>query len=122
MFKKGTKLANMTHSVIARRSCGKIITEKTYWKRVVLPNALYGVNILDLSKNRIRKVTENIKWSNIDQDQGQQDMKIPALRDVGAMTTINRITERQWKYLSCFERWECTIERDGKGNNGTRHN
>lgn len=37
----------------------------------------------------------------------------------------NTITEGQWKYLRkyslCFERSECIIERDGKGNNGTRH-
>lgn len=53
-------MSNMTNSVI-ERSCHRTLIGKTYWKAVVVPNILYGVETINMNENEIERIqrTEN---------------------------------------------------------------
>ena len=45
----------MTNSII-EKSCHRVMMGKTYWKGVVLPSALYGVEVIDMKGEEIDKL------------------------------------------------------------------
>ena len=45
----------MTNSVI-EKSCHRVMMGKTYWKGVVLPNALNGAKVIDMKGEEIDKL------------------------------------------------------------------
>ena len=50
-------LSVMTNSVI-EKSCHRVMMCNTYWKGVVLPSALYGVEVMDMKGEGIDKLQE----------------------------------------------------------------
>ena len=55
MMKKIKRLSVMTNSVI-EKSCHWVMMGKTYWKGVVLPSVLYGVEEIDMKGEEIDKL------------------------------------------------------------------
>ena len=57
IMKKKTikRLSVMTNSVI-EKSCHRVMMGKTYWKGVVLPSALYRVEVIDMKGEEIDKL------------------------------------------------------------------
>ena len=55
MMKKAPKMANLAHRIISR-SCNKLIIGKTFWKSLVLPGILYGVNIITLTEKEVNQL------------------------------------------------------------------
>ena len=56
IIEKARKLANITCPVI-NKSCSRILIGKTFWKNIALPTILYGINIMDVTKQM--ETTEN---------------------------------------------------------------
>ena len=54
-IKKAKELASMIMSVIARSS-NKLLIGKTYWKSVVLPDVLYGAEIIPFTKSELNDI------------------------------------------------------------------
>ena len=54
-MKKIKRLSVMTNSVI-EKSCHRVMMGKTYWKRVMLPSALYGAEVIDMKLEEIEKL------------------------------------------------------------------
>ena len=65
-IKKAKELACMIMSVIARSS-NKLLIGKTYWKSVVLPDVLYGAEIIPFTKSELNDIqrAENIAFRQI---------------------------------------------------------
>ena len=55
MKKKIKRLSVMTNSVI-EKSCHRVMIGQTYWKGVVSPSALYGVEVIDMKGEEIDKL------------------------------------------------------------------
>ena len=65
-IKKAKELASMIMSVIARSS-NKLLIGKTYWKSVVLPEVMYGAEIIPFTKSELNEIqrAENIAFRQI---------------------------------------------------------
>ncbi|CAL4081846.1 unnamed protein product [Meganyctiphanes norvegica] len=63
---KARKLANITYSVISR-SCNKILIGKTFWKCVVVPSLLHGIEVINYTNTEINKlqIIENSVYRKI---------------------------------------------------------
>lgn len=55
MIEKAQRLANLTFSVIGK-SCNKLLIGKTFWKNIVLPSVLHGINVVNLNVSEIKKL------------------------------------------------------------------
>lgn len=66
MLEKAKRLSKMTFSVI-EKSCHKVIIGKAYWKSVVLPSVLFGMEVLDWKEAEICKLQrqENVTMRRI---------------------------------------------------------
>ncbi|CAL4128873.1 unnamed protein product, partial [Meganyctiphanes norvegica] len=63
---KARKLANITYSIISR-SCNKILIGKTFWKCVVVPSLLHGIEVINYTDTDINKlqIIENSVYRKI---------------------------------------------------------
>ena len=52
MIEKAKRMSNLTYSVI-EKSCHKVKVGKIYWKSVVLPSVLFGMEVIDLREKDI---------------------------------------------------------------------
>ena len=55
MVDQARRMSNMTYSVI-EKSCHRVKMGKTYWKSVVLPSVLFGMEVIDLREEDIVKL------------------------------------------------------------------
>ena len=55
IIQKARKMANITYSII-EKSCNKLLIGKTFWKSIVLPSILYGINIINISEETIKEL------------------------------------------------------------------
>ena len=106
MMEKANKMANITHSVIAR-SCSKLLIGKVYWKSIALPGILYGANIIDFTKEEIKQL------QRIENSVGRKILGAPgyaqeaAIRgEIGISSMKSRIMEGQIKYAQYVIRGE----------------
>ena len=58
MIKRAIRMANMIHTIIARK-CSRLMIRKAYWKRVALPVILYRAKHHRLHKIGISLATKN---------------------------------------------------------------
>ena len=108
MFKKhkenklqlAEKLANITHSVMAK-SCNRLLIGKTYWKHVAVPAILYGSCVIDWTEkeqNRLqilqnqtcRRMLNAPKWATNSGLKGE----------IGISSMASRITQSRLCYIS----------------------
>ena len=100
IIEKARKLANMTCPVI-NKSCSRILIGKTFWKSIALPIILYGINIMDLTKQEIETLQriENSVYRMI--LRASNYTQTAALRgEIGATSMKARILKGQWKYFN----------------------
>ena len=105
MINKAKKMENMTYGII-ERSCNRVMIGKTYWKDVVLPSILHAVEIIDLTKEEIKKlqIIENNIYRKI--LGAPSYTPIVTLRgEIGSSEMLTRVIKTKLLYWkSIFER------------------
>ena len=99
IFESANKHANMMYSMLGK-CCNRLLIGKTFWKGLVLPNILYGSDIIDFT-------IENIKALQVLDNRAYRDiLKVPKytatsfLRgEVGASAAETRIIKNKISFL-----------------------
>ena len=55
MYESGLKFVNMIYSILGK-CCNRMLIGKTYWKGLVLPNILYGTDVIGMRNEDISKL------------------------------------------------------------------
>ena len=100
------RLANMTYSVIAR-SCSRILIGKTFWKCIALPGILYGINIIDFTKQegeQLQRIENSVGRQILGAARYTQETAIRG--EIGTSSMKARIMEGQLNYLQYILRGE----------------
>ena len=99
LYESGLKFVNMIYSILGK-CCNRMLIGKTYWKGLVLPNILYGTDVIGMRSEDISKLQtlDNMAYRFI--------LKVPKytaiefLRgEVGASAAISRDMKNKLMFL-----------------------